>query len=65
MISMLSFRVKGSKTAASTKDSSKESNIMKKSIRFTSAAMAALIAMSCATFSAFADDTSVPTDDSG
>lgn len=38
---------------------------MKKSIRFTSAAMAALIAMSCATFSAFADDTSVPTDDSG
>ena len=38
---------------------------MKKSIRFTSAAMAALIAMSCASFSAFADDTSVPTDDSG
>lgn len=65
MILMLSFRVKGSKTAASTKDSSKESNTMKKSIRFTSAAMAALIAMSCATFSAFADDTSVPTDDSG
>ena len=65
MILMLSFRVKGSKTAASTKEISKEYNIMKKSIRFTSAAMAALIAMSCATFSAFADDTSVPTDDSG
>ena len=33
---------------------------MKKSIRFTSAAMAALIAMSCASFSAFADDTTEP-----
>ena len=65
MISMLSFRVKGSKTAASTKDSSKESNTMKKSIRFTSAAMAALIAMSCATFSAFADDSIELADDSG
>lgn len=65
MILMLSFRVKGSKTAASTKDSSKESNTMKKSIRFTSAAMAALIAMSCATFSAFADDSIVLADDSG
>lgn len=38
---------------------------MKKSIRFTSAAMAALIAMSCATFSAFADDSIVLADDSG
>ena len=39
---------------------------MKKSIRFTSAAMAALIAMSCASFSAFADDTSAnAADDSG
>ncbi len=65
MISMLSFRVKGSKTAASTKDSSKESNTMKKSIRFTSAAMAALIAMSCAAFSAFADDSIELADDSG
>ena len=65
MILMLSFRVKGSKTAASTKDSSKEYNIMKKSIRFTSAAMAALIAMSCATFSAFADDSIELADDSG
>lgn len=65
MILMLSFRVKGSKTAASTKDSSKESNTMKKSIRFTSAAMAALIAMSCATFSAFADDSIELADDSG
>lgn len=65
MISMLSFRVKGSKTAASTKDSSKESNTMKKSIRFTSAAMAALIAMSCATFSAFADNSIELADDSG
>jgi hypothetical protein len=65
MISMLSFRVKGSKTAASIKDSSKESNTMKKSIRFTSAAMAALIAMSCATFSAFADDSIELADDSG
>lgn len=65
MILMLSFRVKGSKTAASTKDSSKESNTMKKSIRFTSAAMAALIAMSCAAFSAFADDSIELADDSG
>ncbi len=65
MILMLSFRVKGSKTAASTKDSSKESNTMKKSIRFTSAAMAALIAMSCAAFSAFADDSTELADDSG
>lgn len=65
MILMLSFRVKGSKTAASTKDSSKEYNIMKKSIRFTSAAMAALIAMSCTAFSAFADDSIVLADDSG
>lgn len=65
MILMLSFRVKGSKTAASTKDISKEYNIMKKSIRFTSAAMAALIAMSCATFSAFADDSIELADDSG
>ena len=65
MISMLSFRVKGSKTAASTKEISKEYNIMKKSIRFTSAAMAALIAMSCAAFSAFADDSIEPADDSG
>ncbi len=38
---------------------------MKKSIRFTSAAMAALIAMSCATFSAFADDSIELADDSG
>lgn len=38
---------------------------MKKSIRFTSAAMAALIAMSCASFSAFAEDTSAPAEDSG
>lgn len=38
---------------------------MKKSIRFTSAAMAALIAMSCATFSAFADDTSASAEDYG
>ena len=37
---------------------------MKKSIRFTSAAMAALIAMSCAAFPAFADDTA-PAVDSG
>lgn len=65
MILMLSFRVKGSKTAASTKDSSKEYNIMKKSIRFTSAAMAALIAMSCTAFSAFADDSTELADDSG
>ncbi len=65
MILMLSFRVKGSKTSASTKDSSKESNTMKKSIRFTSAAMAALIAMSCTAFSAFADDSIVLADDSG
>lgn len=65
MILMLSFRVKGSKTAASTKEISKESNTMKKSIRFTSAAMAALIAMSCATFSAFADDSIELADDSG
>jgi hypothetical protein len=65
MILMLSFRVKGSKTSASTKDSSKESNTMKKSIRFTSAAMAALIAMSCAAFSAFADDSTELADDSG
>ena len=65
MILMLSFRVKGSKTAASTKDSSKESNTMKKSIRFTSAAMAALIAMSCTAFSAFADDSIELADDSG
>lgn len=35
---------------------------MKNSIRFTSAAMAALIAMSCATFSAFADDTAPAVD---
>ena len=62
---MLSFRVKGSKTAASTKEISKEYNIMKKSIRFTSAAMAALIAMSCATFTTFADDSIEPADDSG
>lgn len=62
---MLSFRVKGSKTAASTKEISKEYNIMKKSIRFTSAAMAALIAMSCAAFSAFADDSIELADDSG
>lgn len=62
---MLSFRVKGSETAASTKEISKEYNIMKKSIRFTSAAMAALIAMSCATFSAFADDSTELADDSG
>ena len=65
MISMLSFKVKGSKTAASTKEISKEYNIMKKSIRFTSAAMAALIAMSCAAFSAFADDSIELADDSG
>lgn len=65
MILMLSFRVKGSKTSASTKDSSKESNTMKKSIRFTSAAMAALIAMSCTAFSAFADDSIELADDSG
>lgn len=38
---------------------------MKKSIRFTSAAMAALIAMSCAAFSAFADDSIELADDSG
>lgn len=63
---MLSFRVRGSERAASTKEISKEYNIMKKSIRFTSAAMAALIAMSCASFSAFADDTSAnAADDSG
>lgn len=46
----------------STKEISKEYNIMKNSIRFTSAAMAALIAMSCATFSAFADDTAPAVD---
>lgn len=38
---------------------------MKKTIRFTSAAMAALIAMSCAAFSAFADDSIELADDSG
>lgn len=62
---MLSFRVRGSERAAITKEISKEYNIMKKTIRFTSAAMAALIAMSCAAFSAFADDSIELADDSG
>lgn len=56
---MLSFRVKGSERAAGTNEISKENNIMKKSIRFTSAAMAAIIAMSCASFSAFAEDAEI------
>lgn len=52
---MLSFRVKGRKELPK-QQISKEYNIMKKTIRLTSAAMAILIAMSCAAVPAFADD---------
>lgn len=52
---MLSFRVKG-RTKLPKKQISKEYNIMKKTIRLASSAMAILIAMSCAAVPAFADD---------